>query len=93
MGKLISRNEFKEVPETIYYLEVENTTFRQIHRDLIVKWLERHCNKSWVYWDSDHTYCFGALADFTMFKMWIKGNPFINRDGEMEGTIDDGTNP
>jgi hypothetical protein len=93
-NKLISRQQFIEVTEKIHYIEVKNDTWQQHHRDLIRIWIERHCTKSWVYYDGGDFYAFGSEGDFMMFTLWIKGNPLTNADGMLEGIInDEGSNP
>lgn len=87
MGKLLTREEFLQVTEDIHYLTVDSPDMRAFQRDLIRHWIERNCNACWAYWDQGDKYAFGSLSDFTMFKMWVRGNPLKNKDDEYEGVI------
>lgn len=88
MANRITREELLKKTEKIFFTRVKNETFGLVHRDLIRIWIERHCTKSWYYWNDEEFYVFGSAADYALFKMWIRGNPFINKDGDPEGSID-----
>jgi hypothetical protein len=85
--KMLTMEEFKAdniVPD-FHYIKVRNDSWSAVHRQMINKWIEAHLGAGWCYWDGSHTYIFQKAADWMLFKMWIKSEPFDDEDGEISG--------
>jgi hypothetical protein len=81
--KLLTREEWIDAKPPLHYMKVDGDNWTAVHRDMIVKWLEAHCGKSWIYFDGGNIYVFGSEGDKIIFKMWIKSDPFENMDGDL----------
>lgn len=82
--KLLTHEEWKEKKLPLSYAKIENSGWSQIHREMVVKWLEAFTGGGWVYWDGGSTYAFESPGDYVAFLLWIKSEPFQ----EEMGTVD-----
>jgi hypothetical protein len=72
----IDHEGWKKVSLPFTHVEVVNPSFRLFHRELILKWIDAHCDGGWYYYDDSTNYTFEKNEDAVMFQMWITANPF-----------------
>lgn len=82
--KLLTHDEWKEKKLPLSFAKIENSGWSQIHREMIVKWIESHTGKGWAYYDGSSTYAFESQGDYMAFIMWIKSDPFKSGEGTLE---------
>jgi len=82
--KLLTKEEWAATDATFVWLKVENKKWHDIHREMVVKWIERHLGAGFIYWDGNETYIFEKKSDMVMFRMWVADDPFSEGIGDIE---------
>ena len=83
---LLTQDEWEKasIKPPFRWIKVANKAWGIVERQMIVKWLEAHVGKGWVYWNGESRYVFQNAGDLLAFKMWIKSDPFAEDEGEIE---------
>ena len=79
--KILTKEEWAAVRAPLFWTKVTNAAWGKTEREFIVKWMESHLGKGWVYYDGEVTYAFESDGDQMLFKIWIKSDPFDGDDG------------